>query len=212
VIAAPPPALSVSPVRIALSADASRELRVTNAGRAAAAVEVERAGFALDLRGRPKIVRRPDAPMLTVSPRRLVLRAGETVRVTVSSVRGRQVAPGDHFALVLLTTRPVRGPAVYVRVRLGVLVVVRVPGKIVHRMRLIGVRAVHGRVEVRLANRGNVVERVHVVVRTGERVVARARRELLPRSKALLALRAGAGTLEVRSDAGVLRRTLRIRR
>jgi hypothetical protein len=199
-------------VRIAVSANASRELRVTNAGRAAAAVEVERAGFALDLRGRPKIVSRREAAMLRVSPRRLVLRPGETALVTVSSIRAPNAAPGDHPALVLLTTRPTRGPAVSVSLRLGVLVVVRIPGVIIHRLTLIGVRTLRGHIEVRLANRGNVVESVWVIVRAGGRPVARVRRDLLPRSKALFALRASAGTLEVRSGARVLRRTLRIRR
>lgn len=206
-IAAPPPALSVSPARIELASGARHELRVTNAGGATAVVEVGRAGFALDLRGRPRIVVRREAALIRVRPARLVLRPDETASVTVSSANG--ASPGDHPALVLLSTRPARGPAVSVRLRVGVIVVVHAPGTAVHRLTVVRAQRSKTRVELLLANRGNVLERVLVVARRDGRVVARVTRDILPRSVAAFALPRRTRAFEVRSEARLIRRAIR---
>jgi hypothetical protein len=84
-------------------------------------------------------------------------------------------------------------------VRLGVVVVLRVPGKVVHRVKLLGVKLRKigsvRRFTVRIANRGNVAELlgpgrlVEVTLWRRSRLIARVRatpRELLPGSRALV--------------------------
>ena len=71
----------------------------------------------------------------------------EPVAHRTSSRLPMTVEPGDHDALVLLTTRPRRGPAVAVRMRIGVVVVVRAPGRVVRRLALRGTSSPHGLVE-----------------------------------------------------------------
>jgi hypothetical protein len=95
---------------------------------------------------------------------------------------------------VLLITRPVRTQALSVRMRLGLLVVVRVPGRIVRRLDVVRVRF-RRRLDVLVANRGNVTETIAarcftVTVRRARRVVARLHphaRTILPHASGLLA-------------------------
>src|SRR5437867_1255550 len=75
---------------------------------------------------------------LTVRPRLRTIAPGATAPVRVSARTPRGAEPGDHHALVLLTTRPVRRGPVAIRTRVGVLVLVRVRGKIVRRIDLGG--------------------------------------------------------------------------
>ena len=164
----PPLALTASPGRLALVGAGDGSIRVTNPGQSPVVVDVSRAGFTLDHRGRPRIAsrggRRAAVSWVTVRPGRFVLAAGAGRSVTVSSRLPVRAQPGDHDALVLLTTRPQRGAGVAVRMRIGVVVVVRAPGLIVRRVAL-------GRLRVRrygsarvlelgLANRGNVTETI----------------------------------------------------
>jgi hypothetical protein len=214
-------ALSVSPVHIRLTRAASRTITVTNAGDASAAVDARPAGFVLDRRGKPTIARERQraAGWLRLRPRRFVLAPGESAMVAVSLAAPAGALPGDHPSLVLFTTRPRRAAGVAIRVRIGVVVLVRVAGRIVHRLELGGLR-VRGRVlEAAVVNRGNVVERVRVRVSLsrGGYVLARlgsARRTLLPHSRAIE--RFGyrgllRGWVTARVDLGALRRTFRIR-
>ena len=162
----PPLGLTVTPARLALAGTGRASVRVTNPGRGAVVVDAGRAGFALDQRGRPRVVARADrraaASWLTVLPRRFVLRAGASRWLTVSSQLPGHVEPGDHDALVLLTTRPWRAAGVAVRMRIGVLVVVRAPGRIVRAVAVRGLRLRRvGRaraLELVVVNRGNVTE------------------------------------------------------
>ena len=176
-----PLALTATPARVALVGAARADVRVTNPGRRAVVVDVRRAGFALDLRGRPRVVERGGAraaaSWLTVVPGRFVLRPGGTRSLTVTSRVPRRVEPGDHDALVLLSTRPRRAGRVAVRMRIGVVVVVRVPGRVVRRLAVRDLRVRRaGRVrllEMRLANVGNVTEllargQVRLTLRRGE--------------------------------------------
>ena len=70
----------------------------------------------------------------------------------------RHAEPGDHHALVLLTARVVGTAQVGVRTRIGVGVLVRMPGDIVRRIAVTGLSASRAKhvLTLRLANRGNV--------------------------------------------------------
>ncbi len=102
--------------------------------------------------------------------------------------------PGDHHAVLLLTTRPLARGGVSVRMRVGVRVVIRVPGAIVRRLRIERLRVRGRRLEVTLANAGNVTEelargRLRVELRRAGRLLARLhapRRELLPHARAVV--------------------------
>jgi hypothetical protein len=193
--------LTATPARVALAGSSQTTVRVTNPGSKQVVVDVARAGFALDLRGRPRIVAkggRPGAaPWLTARPRRFALLPGASRALTISARLPRAVEPGDHDALVLLTTRPRRGGAVGVRMRIGLVVVVRAPGRVVRRLEVRGLRvrrSQRGRMlEIQVANRGNVTERlargqVQLVLRRGA-AAARLRaviRELRPRTNGLV--------------------------
>jgi hypothetical protein len=165
--APPPVALTASPARVVLAGADQAEVRVVNAGRTPVVVSATRAGFALDLRGRPRIVRpgaRTAVPWLTIRPSRLALRPGGSATVAVSSRPPPGAEPGDHDALVLLTTLAPAANRIAVRMRLGVVVVVRAPGTVVRRLDPLSlrVRKARGRrvLELLLANRGNVTERL----------------------------------------------------
>ncbi len=83
-----PVALTASPSRVMLAGTGRATIHIANAGSRPIAVDAQRAGFALDLRGRPRIVARsgPRAATswLTVRPRRLVLRPGANASLTVA--------------------------------------------------------------------------------------------------------------------------------
>ena len=161
--APPPVALVASPSHVALNGSARAPVTVTNSGTRPVVVDVVRAGFALDLRGRPRAVSRRSS-WLGVGPRRLTLAPGGTATVTVSAHVPRHAQPGDHSELVLLTSRPPMQRGLPVRLRLGVVVVVRAPGKVVRRVSAIGLHVRRtGKARVLgllLANRGTVTESV----------------------------------------------------
>lgn len=214
-------ALSVSPVHIRLDGASSRTITITNAGNAAAVVEARPGSFVLDRRGKPTIAheRQPAAGWLRLRPRRLVLVPGGSAAVTVTSVAPAGALPGDHPALVLLLTQPPRPAGVAIRMQIGVVVFVRVAGRIVHRLELGELRARHRVLEAVVMNRGNVVERVRVRVSfaRGSHVLARLgslARTLLPHSRGIERFRYRGrlrGWVTARVEAGALRRTFRIR-
>ncbi len=193
--------LTATPAHVALAGSARGTVRVVNPGLDPLFVDVGRAGFSLDRRGRPKVVlrrvRRAATSWLTVRPRRFFLRAGASRVLTVTSRVPRVAEPGDHDALVLLTTRRLRGRAVAVRMRIGVVVVVRAPGRIVRRLVPRGLHVIRsGRtrvLELLVANAGNVTESldrraVHVVLRRGDRqtTLRPEGRDLRPRSSGVV--------------------------
>ena len=194
-------ALVASPAHVTLLGARSAAIQLRNTGSSPAVVDVARAGFSLDVRGRPRIVPRGASgagAWLTVRPARIRLEPGATAWLSVAATLPRRAEPGDHDALVLLTTRPRVAAGVAVRMRVGVLVVVRAPGKIVRRIDLrdLRVRAVrHARLlELLVANRGNVSESVDrelvtLTLRRSGRVVAKlapAQRRLRPHSRGIL--------------------------
>jgi hypothetical protein len=127
-----------------------------------------------------------------------VLAPGAPATLTVSARVPPGARAGDHTELVLLTTRRPAGRGLPVRVRLGVVVVVRAPGKIVHKVDLLRVRSTRaGRrrhLAILIANRGNVTETVGgactaVTLHRARRLVARLRapqRQILPRSRGII--------------------------
>jgi hypothetical protein len=196
-----PLALTATPARVALAGSGQATIRVANPGKSPLVVDVERAGFALDLRGRPKVVPRMGgaASWLRVRPGRLVLPAGASRWLTVVSRLPVRAEPGDHDAVVLLTTRPRLRAAVGVRMRIGIVVVVRAPGQVVRRLVVRGARVRRARgkrvVELVVVNRGNVTEtldhrRVRVALtQRGATLRLRAEaRELRPRTRGLVEL------------------------
>jgi hypothetical protein len=212
VIAAPPPvAVAVSPARVAVAAGETRELRIANAGSSDAVVDVLTASYTLGLRGRIRIL--PRGAAVSVRPARVVVPAHGAATVAVT---GRRTTPGDHPALVLLTTeRPQSDIAV--RVRLGVVVLVRGGGRVVHRIVPERLRSAHGRLELWLRNLGNAAEGLRIRVRIGRTLLADSR-QLLPHARGVstfrFARRLHGGVLarvEIEYGGGVLRRTLRIR-
>jgi hypothetical protein len=199
----PPLALTATPAHVSLAGSERSAVRVTNAGRVPVVVEVGRAGFSLDLHGRPRVVSRGDVraavAWLTVRPGRFELAAGASRWLTVSSRLPARVEPGDHDALVLLTTRPRRTAGVAVRMRIGVVVVVRAPGLVVRRLELgrLHVRRAPGvrLLELRVFNRGNVTEalergRVSIALRRGaaQTRLRGERRELRPQTGGIVQL------------------------
>jgi hypothetical protein len=201
----PVAALTASPARLALARTGHGQIRVANSGATALVVDVGRAGLALAANGRPRALlggaaARRAASFLAVRPARLVLAPGRAARVAVTATaRSRHVA-GDHPALVLLTARTTGAPAVALHLRIGVTVVVRAGGTMLHRLVLRGLHVrSSGRTAVvvaSVANLGNRVERLpagalEVSLAAHGRLLARlhsAPRELLPGSIAALTL------------------------
>jgi hypothetical protein len=200
----PPLALTATPARVALAGTGQAGIRVTNPGVGPIGVDVTRAGFSLDLRGRPRVTPRGDAraavSWLAVRPARFVLAAGRSRLLTVRSRLPAHTEPGDHDAVVLLTTRPFRSSAVAVRMRIGVVVVVRAPGRVVRHLTLgrLTVRRAHGSrvLELGVSNRGNVTELLGAAAvklslrRRGAEVAVRGEaRELRPGTVGLVQFR-----------------------
>ncbi len=187
--------LSASPLRLRLKGASTGAVVVRNPGHRTLLVDVSRAGFARSLRGKPRV--RPahgSASWLWMRPKRIRIAPGAKGILHVRAAPPRHAAPGDHPALVLLTTRPLGVKHVRVRLRVGVIVDLRVHGRIV---RSLDARALTVRrsgalrlLELRLVNRGNVTERLAgdglriSLLRDGRKLVTlRPRnRELLPHS------------------------------
>jgi hypothetical protein len=180
-------ALSVSPARLALAAPGSRRINLRNDGAEQVVVDVLR--------------RNVVTSWLQISPERLLLAPGRSAVLTLRAEAKRDAEPGDHHVLVLLTTRPQQDSRVALRLRLGVRVNVRMPGKIVRRLAFGGVRVHRARglrsILVPVVNRGNVTVQLrgHVAAslfRRGGRVARlrlAARPALAPGARTLLALR-----------------------
>ena len=219
----PTVSLSVSPARVTMSSGSVQTLRITNAGAAPVILEATAAGYALDLRGRARVVQaRVARSWLSLRPRRLELAPGGSASLVVSAARVPGARPGEHDTLVLLTSAARSVGGVSVRMRLGVVVAVRVPGAVVRRLevRRLRVRG-RGRLDLLVANRGDVTERLsstrlRVALRRSGRLLARLRpvpRELLPRTSGLVELRysrrlRGWATAVV--ELGGLRRSFRV--
>jgi hypothetical protein len=186
-------ALSVSPARLVLATPGSRAIKVRNDGAEQVVVDATRR----------TVGGQAAAKWVEIMPARVLLRSGASAILTLRAAPPRRAEPGDHHVLVLLTTRPLGGGRVHVQVRLGVRIRMVVPGRIVRRLTLGGLR-VHKRhvarfMFVSVANRGNVTvqlrDRVTAsLVRRGQqlaRLSPHAQRALRPGARTLLALRYG---------------------
>lgn len=218
--------LSASPTRIALSGSSRAPVTLTNFGSSRTQVTVGRGSFTLDLRGRPSVGRpgpRSAQSWLTFRPAVLTIAPGGRAELEVAARVPARARPGDHHALLLLATRPSRVGGVGVRMRLGVRVSVRAPGKVVRRVAVRGLRVRRsGRVrslDVTLENLGDLIETkvVDVVLSAGGRVdrAHAETREVLPRTRAILTARyvgrlRGRVTARVEVD-GAVRRIFRLR-
>jgi hypothetical protein len=184
-------AVSVSPARLALVAPGSRRIKLRNDGAERVAIDVTQRAVG------PQTV----AAWLHVVPGRVSLGSGDSATLTLLVSPPRGAEPGNHRALVLVTTRPLRGGPVSLRMRLGIRLAITVPGRIVRRV-MLGSLRVHRRRNTQLllvsvANRGNVTIQLrgHVTawrIRRGHRPVRLrplARPALLPGARAILTLR-----------------------
>jgi hypothetical protein len=180
VVQAPPPvALSVSPARIAVRAPASRTIRLRNSGLEDVVVEVTRRAVGESAAFKSWV---------HVVPARQGIRAGSTATFTLRVSRSESATPGDHAAVVFLTTHRPSAAGVSVRLRVGVRLLVRVPGRLVRRIAIGRMRVNRRRLVVPVANRGNVAVSLPprvtaTLLRRGRRVArlsARAPSLLLP--------------------------------
>jgi translation initiation factor IF-1 len=187
--------LSASPLRLILKGPSSAAVTVRNPGPRPLLIDVSRARFARSLRGKPRVGQAGGgAVWLRLRPKRIRLAAHAKQILHVRAVPSRGARPGDHPALVLLTTHPLGVRHVRVRLRVGVIVVLHVRGRVVQRLDARGLRVEsHGRarlLELRLVNRGNVTEelggdRVRLTLLRDHHAFATLRprrRELLPHS------------------------------
>ena len=192
--------LSASPSRLALARSEVAPITLRNFASTRIVVTAATSGVVLDPRGRPKLVARAAPSWLSLAPKRLAIPAAGAAVLRISSRAPSRAEPGDHHAVLLLTTRPLQSGGVGVRMRIGVRVVVRVPGPVIRKLAVVGLRIRRrGRarmLEVALTNRGNVTEalphgRVTVELVARGRTIARLRaapRELLPRSRGIVAV------------------------
>jgi len=161
----PAAALGVSPLRIELTGGSTTSITVRNPTARPLVVTATRAGFARTLHGGPRIeAARGAAGWLRARPRRLRLAPHATASFRLTAKPPVKAKPGDHPALLLLATRPPADKKVHVLLRVGVVVLVRVAGTVVHRLepQALSVRR-EGATQLfslRLANRGNVAERI----------------------------------------------------
>jgi hypothetical protein len=206
--AATPPkplALTAAPARLAFRGSGGETIRIRNVGTKRLRVDAALADFALDLRGRPQIRRRGGprsaAAWLTVRPTHVTLGPHATARLRVSVRVPRRAEPGDHDGLVLLSARPLSRARVSVRLRLGVVVLVRAPGAVVRRLRLGRLRVSRRGLELVVVNAGNVTERLRRVRAVLSRLPSRRRisavaagaRELRPHTRGLVEFRLRTG-------------------
>jgi len=222
--AAPAAALGVSPLRLELTRTSTASITVRNPGSRPLVVTATRAGFARTVHGKPRIkAARGAAGWLRTRPRRLRLAPHATASFRVTAKPPATARPGDHPALVLLATRPPANKKVHVLLRVGVVVLVRVAGTIVQRLEPQAL-SVHrsGAAQLfslRLANRGNVAERIRgarlelVLSRHGTRLATlRARLvDLLPHSAGIAEF-AYRGSVRGRVRATVVLRPAKIGR
>jgi hypothetical protein len=160
--------LSATPARLTLLGGIPATLVVHNDGAARVRVVAQTSSFVFDQYGNADVAPRREPPRsgrrwLSIRPRQLVLAPGQEGLVRVVARAPHGASPGDHHALVLLSSVLPGRSRVSVRTRLGVLTFVRVPGRVLRHVAIARVRVVRGRgrrVLVTLVNRGNVTERL----------------------------------------------------
>jgi P pilus assembly chaperone PapD len=198
-------AISASPFSLHLQGAATGAIHVTNPGSQTVAVVVSTGDLAVSAAGAVSVdpKRKPQRSArswLSVAPGRLELAPGSSADVTVVAHPPGGAAPGDHYALVLLTSVPPHGVQVGVSTRIGVSVVDTVAGgnsapPSIHAPKVIA-KGKKRMLRLQIANRGDVLQRfargqISVEVKRGARRVARLvgpGRVLLPHSTGLITL------------------------
>jgi P pilus assembly chaperone PapD len=163
-----PVALAVSPASIVLKAPASKKITLRNTGSEDVVVEVTRRAIGESAAFKS---------WLRVVPASQSIRAGRNATFTLRVSRTSAATPGDHSAVVLLTTRRISAARIAVRLRVGVRVLVRVPGRLVRRVDLGRLLVKRNQIVAWVVNRGNVVVRFDAsarLLRRG-RIVTRLR-------------------------------------
>lgn len=193
--------LAASPARVLLVNSGTTTVEVTNGSRQA--VELAASSLDYDIRRNGRVVvaphKRPTGSArswLEVSPNHAEIPAGHSVAFRVAATVPAGQAVGDHHALLAFTTQPVGTGRIGIRTRLGVSVVVRVPGPLRRRMSITKAR-VRGRwLQIGVRNTGNVIERfppdrIAVQLRRGARTRLLHSRALivLPGHEAIAAVR-----------------------
>lgn len=204
-IATPPVALAASPSRLVVAAGETRDVLLSNVGAAPITVDAAAFRFGLSLRGRPRVM--VSTPSVRLAPARFTL-APRSARLVAVSTRGR-LRPGDQATVVLFSARGARS-GLGVQLRVGVVVLLRGQGVVVHRLVVTGVRRARDALEIALRNDGNVSERPRIRVRLAGRIRTAAR-EVLPHTRAIVTLRfrGDARTAVVRIGAQAWRFRLR---
>ena len=195
-------AIAAWPARVVVVAPGRTMVHVDNPAAEPVVVEAAPAGYVLDLRGKPRVrAAAAVAPWLTVRPSHVAIPAGSTAGFSVAVARPRSARPGDHALVVLLTTRLPASHKVLARLRIGVVVVARVPGVAIRRLALGALRVERqGRrlvLGAAVTNRGNLDEwigRRRLVIRLERRgrLVAALQaepRRLLARTRGLVEAR-----------------------
>lgn len=198
--------VSVTPTNLVILAGQSGDLTLTNPDQAAATYDLRIGNYEIRPDGSVRIdpkepPSRSARDWLKVSPTTVQLAAGASTTLHITSRRVSTAAPGDHHALVLISSRPEATPSgVAVRARVGIGVIVRVPGDIIRKViaaRPYVVTSAGSRsVRVKLTNRGNVNERfltgqIRMQVLQGHRVIARLRarpQSILPGTSGVISL------------------------
>ena len=198
---APSIQLAASPARVLLVNSGTTTVEVTNGSRQA--VELAASSLDYDIRRNGRVVVAPrNRPAgsarswLRVSPNRAEIPPGHSVAFRLTATVPTGQAVGDHHALLAFTTQPVGTGRIGIRTRLGVSVVVRVPGTLRRRMSITSAR-VRGRwLRIGVRNTGNVIERfppnrIAVQLRRGARTRLLHARALivLPGHEAIAPLR-----------------------
>jgi hypothetical protein len=127
------------PARVVVTAPGRTTIHVDNPGDDAVVIDATPSGYALDLHGRPRLrAASALAASVRVRPARLAVPGRSTAELSVSVTRAAAARPGDHALVVLLTTRLPTGRTVLAHLRIGVVVVLRIPGPIVRRLTIGG--------------------------------------------------------------------------
>jgi P pilus assembly chaperone PapD len=165
---AAPLSLAVSPTRLILAGTTQSTLNVVNTSSDPASVRVSVGTFSTNPTGGVIVNPRTPPPRsaerwVTVSPSVLNLAPGESAQVAVVSRPPHVAAPGDHQALILLTTDAPSPGQVLIRARVGITLLSRVGGPLFRRLQAHRV-TVHRSGPLRvirlgITNKGNVAER-----------------------------------------------------
>jgi hypothetical protein len=164
-----PVALSATPTIVTLLGTSTSQIHVVNPSHRAITVAVATGNYAIASNGRvqidPKVApNRTAKAWLSITPATLKLGPNGEGNVTVVSHPPKKAEPGDHHALVLLTARAAESGQVAIRTRIGVGVLVRMPGSIVRKLAIPSLRVkAAGKAKLlnlAVANLGNVNERL----------------------------------------------------